>query len=410
MAPGQIRWKSPRFFAGIVGILLAGIAWEGNSHGGIIGKDPPSNVRSERSVEAILSGIGGRIEDCGGRLLSIGSRTFLSELYLPLARSGRLKELFLLIPGGEAMKPDEVTGIRERLAEAGVSRTNQETFRLEDGSVRGVMNGVSVRIFPVTRVPAGVGKGAVVFIDPEFLLSLYRNEVGTPVVELARKLVVTLRDRGVRSEDVFLASLPPSDDASLRYAFLEILLREMIASPATFEESLPEKWEILQKAETASFFAQSAEAALLYRRYLEIEPRDASACYKIAMAAVRDLDDDLALHWLHRAAAIDARFVRGFMSASDYLAKRRLFDPAERILRAGTAAFPRNGPLSTAFAAFLLMRGESTLARGNAAGAQEYFGMAAAVEGADRAVVDAAKRRLDPEPSSSGAQEGEEPQ
>jgi len=407
MTSRRIRGRTARFLAGASILILACFAGVETCRGGVIGKDAPALLRSERSLDVLSAGIGERVASRGGRLFSVSSRTFLEEIYLPLARAGRLKELFLLIPGQGALKEEDVTGIRDRLAAAGVPPADRGTFRLDDGTVRGVMEGVSVRIFPVTRVPAGDGVDAVLLVDPEFLLSLYGNEVKTPIVELARKLVVTLRDRNVRSQDVFLADLPPADDASLRYAFLPILLREMIAAPATFGETLPEKWEILQRAETAAFFAQSAEAVLLYRRYLDLAPGDASACYKIAMAAVRDLDDDMALHWLNRAAALDVRFVRGFRTASEYLAQRRLYDPAERILRAGTWAFPKDGALSTSLAAFLLMRGESILETGDVARAEEYFGMAAGVEGADRAVVESAKRRIGPKsPPAAGAGNG----
>lgn len=399
----RTRRRAVRFLVGGAILLLAGFPVEGTCLGGLIGKDAPVLVRTERSIDDLSAGIGERIASCGGRLLSVSSRTFLGEIYLPLARGGRLKELLLLLPGKEPLKGEDLAGIRNRLAASGVSPSDRETFRLDDGTVRGIMEGVSVRIFPVTRVPAGDGNDVVLLVDPEFLLSLYGNEVKTPIVELARKLVVTLGNANVRSQDVFLADLPPSDDASLRYAFLQILLREMIAAPGTFGETLPEKWEILQRAETAAYFAQSAEAVLLYRRYLDLEPRDASACYKVAMAAVRDLDDDLALHWLNRAAALDARFIRGFRTASDYLAQRRLYDPAERILRAGAAAFPKEGPLSTSLAAFLLSRGASLLESGDVARAEEYFGMAAGVEGADRAVVESARSRMGRQGSPSNA-------
>jgi hypothetical protein len=373
---------------------LAVLPTEGVCRGGIIGKDNTIRLRTVPSLDALSTEIEKRITPAGGRLFSVSSRTFLGEIYLPLVRKGLLKELFLLLPGENPMKEGDLTGIRNCLAAAGVSSPDRASFHLDNGAIRGLMEGASVRLFPLTRIPAWDGKEVVLLIDPEFLLPLYRNEVKTPIVELAWKLLVTLRGKNVRSEDVFLLDLPSGDDASLRYAFLSILLGEMIVSPSSFDENLPRKWEILQQAENAAFFGQYPETMTLYRRYLELSPKDASACYKIAMAAVRDLDDDMALHWLNRAAALDSRFLRGFVTASDYLGQRRLFDPAERILRAGTVAYPKEAPLATSLAAFLLMRGERILQTGDIEGAEAYFRMAAGVEGADKTVIDKARSRI----------------
>lgn len=369
-----------------------------------IGAGPPSRLEFVRSPDHLPGTLDPRLSLSGGRLLSIGSKTLLGELYLPLARKGRLKELFLLLPGQDALGDADLEGVRDRLTAAGVSAADRETFRVDDGTIRGKVEGVSVRLFPRNRFSRTDGKEVVLLIDPEFLLAAYRNEVATPIVELAWKLVTTLREKDVRSDDVFLLDLAPMEDASLRYAFLPILLREMIAAPETFRQALPEKWEILQQAENASFFAQYPESMVLYRRYLEVSPNDASACHKIAMAAVRDLDPDLALHWLNRAAKIDPRFRRGFAAAAEYFARRNLFDPAERIFRAAAAEYPSDGSIATSLASLLLMRGERLLETGDREGAKEYFGEVLRVTGADPAIADTARRGIDKagDPATAG--------
>jgi tetratricopeptide (TPR) repeat protein len=372
--------------------LFFSISSGGISRAGVIGKEPATRLRFARSIEALRAEIGKSRPAAGGRLFSVSSKVFLEELYLPLGRSGLFKELFVLLPSEKAMTDTDLADIRDRLARAGLSKTDQASFHLEDGTIRGVMEGISTRLSPLTRIPPREGQEDVLLLDPAFLLMIYRNEVKTPIVELAWKLMVTLREKNVRAEDVVLLDLPPADDLSLRYGFLPALLGDMIAQPSAFAGSPPGKWDILRQAETVSFFAQYPEATMLYRKYLEKNPGDASACYKIAMMAVRDLDDDMALQWLNKAAAADPRFARAFVEAADYLVRKNLLDPAERILRGGVAVFPKDPRMATSLASFFLMRGERIRESGDPEGAAAYFTSAARVEGADPAVREKAIR------------------
>ena len=383
------RGACPALALILISILSGGIA-----RAGIVGKEPVNPLRLARSIEPLPAEIGKGLSGADGRLFAVSARSFLEELYLPLVRNGSLRELSVLLPAENVMAEEDLAGIRSSLERAGVTEADRDSFRLENGTIRGLMAGVPVHLFPLTGIPARGGPGELLLLDPGFLHMIYKNEVRTPIVELAWKLIVTLRNHNVRAVDAVVLDLPPVDDVSMRYGFLPVLLEEMISSPATFKETFPEKWNLLQQAETAFYFAQYPESMLLYRKYLDGNPGDASACYKVAVMAVRDLDADMALQWLNRAAAADPRYARAYAEAADYLVQKELLDPAERVLRGGVAAFPKDPRMATSLAGFFILRGQRIGESGDPAGAAAYFAMAAQVEGADPAVRERASRLM----------------
>ena len=379
-------------FGAILLVLFSFLQAEGISRAGVVGKEPVNRLHSARSLEGLRTGIADSLPAADGRLFAVSSRSFLNELYIPLVRSGLLKELFVLLPSEDAMIDSNLADIRKQLAQAGLSQAELGSFHLDNGTIRGLMGGIPIQLCSLTRIPVREGRKEVLLLDPEFLLVIHRNEVKTPIVESAWKLLVTLRGKDVRVDDVVLLDLPPDGDLTLRYGFLPSLLWEMTAMPSEFADALPRKWDLLRQAESVFFFAQYPEAMSLFRKYVDMNPKDASACYKIAMMAVRDLDDDMALQWLNRAAAADSRFARGYVVAADYLVEKKLLDSAERILRGGAAAFPKEPRMATSLAAFFLMRGGRILEAGDPEGAKAYFEMAAQVETADPAVREKANR------------------
>ena len=211
------------------------------------------------------------------------------------------------------------------------------------------------------------------------------------MVALARRLVLTLADRNVRGKAVVIFDAVGRTDFSLEQGYLASLLREMLAAPRGFTADLPGKWKILGAADTAYFFSQYSDGMLLYKEYLGKAPGDASACYKIAMLAIRDLDVDLALHWLVKAAEADPLYRRAFSEVAGYLFRKELFEGAERVLLSGLSKAPKDPLLSTNLSALYLTRGESARQAGDEEAAREFFSLAAGVEGAEPQMRDRAR-------------------
>jgi len=165
----------------------------------------------------------------------------------------------------------------------------------------------------------------------------------------------------------------------------------MITAPGDFTNTPPEKWRILEAAETAFFFAQYAEGMTLFKEYLDKMPTDASACYKIALMAIRDLDVDLSLHWLVKAVEADPLYLRGFSEVAGYQFRKEMYEGAERVLLSGLSKAPKDPLLATNLSALYLSRGEAFREAGETGTALEFFSLAAGMEGAEPSVRDRAR-------------------
>jgi len=324
---------------------------------GVVGRDPVavSTARSQGEAKgAIEKGLPG----AGGRALLVSPHDYLGTLLLPLRRAGALKELVVLLPHDNVLMEGHLDELRGFLEKGGVPEGDRVGFRLDSGSIRGEIEGMPVRISTLTALPKQEGDFLVV-VDTAFLPVLYKNEVKTPMVGLARRLVLTLADRNVRGDSAVLLDAVGRPDFSLEQGYLAPLLREMMTAPGDFTNTPPEKWRILGAAETAFFFAQFAEGMTLFREYLGKMPTDASACYKIALMAIRDFDLDLSLHWLVKAVEADPLYLRGFSEVAGYLFRKELYEGADRVLLSGLSKAPNDPLLATNLSALYLSRGEA---------------------------------------------------
>jgi hypothetical protein len=356
---------------------------------GVVGRDPVavSTARNQREAkEALEKGLPG----AGGRALLVSPHDYLGTLLLPLRKEGLLKELVVLLPHDNVLTEGHLEELRGFLEKGGIPEGDRKTLRFENGSVRGAIVGMPILISTLTALPKQEGEFLVV-LDTAFLPAVYKNEVKTPMVALARRLVLTLADRNVRGKAVVIFDAVGRTDFSLEQGYLAALLRGMLAAPRDFTADLPGKWKILAAADTAYFFSQYPDGMLLYKEYLGKAPGDASACYKIAMLAIRDLDVDLALHWLVKAAEADPLYRRAFSEVAGYLFRKELFEGAERVLLSGLSKAPKDPLLSTNLSALYLTRGESARQAGDEEAAREFFSLAAGVEGAEPQMRDRAR-------------------
>ena len=288
---------------------------------GVVGRVPVTSVTTARSQQEAREALEKWLPGARGRALLVSPHDYLGTLLLPLSRSGALKELVVLLPHDNVLTGGHLEELRGFLEKGGIPERDREGLRFEGGSIRGAIEGMPIRISTLTTLTRQEGEFLVV-LDTAFLPAVYKNEVKTPMVALARRLALTLADRNVHGKSIVLFDAVGRADFSLEQGFLASLLREMLAAPRDFTADLPEKWKILGAAETAYFFSQYTDGMLLYKEYLGKAPGDASACYKIAMMSVRDLDVDLALHWLVKAVEADTLYLRAFSEVAGYLFRK----------------------------------------------------------------------------------------
>ena len=361
----------------------------------IVGRDPLPDVpvaRSQREARELLAK---ELPGAGGRLLLVSPHDYLATLILPLRREGALKELAVVLPFDNVLGEEHLEQVRTFQEQAGVPEEDRKTLRLSGGSIGGAIGGMPFALYTLAGLPRQEGREFLLALDTSFLSAVYRNEVKTPMVDLAWKLVLTLRDRRVFANRAVLFDAVGRADFPLEQGYLMILAREMLSDPGRFSDTLPEKWRMLKAAESAYFFAQYADGMALYRRYLEAAPGDASACYKIAMMAIRDLDVDMSLQWVNKAVEADPLYKRAYSEIGGYLFRKDLLDAAERVLLAGLNRFPKDPLLATNLAALYLSRGEALREAGETGAAAEFFALAADVEGADPPMRERAKTMAD---------------
>ncbi len=365
----------------------------------VVGAEAIPNLPTARSQAEASDALEKRLPDVGGRLLLVSPHDYLTGLLLPLRREGVLKELTVVLPFDNSLTQGHLEEMRSFLEKAGVTGEDRKTFTLDNGSITGRIEGMVVAVHAMTGLPRQ-DRSSLVVIDTAFLPAVYRNEVKMPMVDLAWKLVLTLKDRGMASAgSVVIFDATGRSDFPLEFGYLAALIKEMVSSPGDFAASLPGKWKILKSADGAYFFSQYAEGMSLYREYLRLAPGDASVCYRIAASAIRDLDVDMALHWLGKAVEADPVYKRAFAGVAEYLDRKELHDAAERVLLAGLAKFPKDLALSTNLSALYLSRGEAARKAGDTEGAREYFSLAAGVDGAESQLRDRARSLAGPPPA-----------
>lgn len=236
----------------------------------VVGAEAIPNLPTARNQAEARAALEKRLPEAGGRLLLVSPHDYLNGLLLPLRREGVLKELTVVLPFDNSLVRGHLEELRSFLEKAGVTGEDRKTFTLDNGSIAGRIEGMAVAVHTMTGL-SRQERSSLVVIDTAFLPAVYRNEVKTPMVDLAWKLVLTLEDRGVASAaSTVIFDAAGRSDFPLEFGYLAALLKEMLSSPGDFAVSLPEKWKVLKAADGAYFFSQYGESLSLYREYLQI--------------------------------------------------------------------------------------------------------------------------------------------
>lgn len=367
----------------------------------VVGDRPIRNILKVRNAAEAAEALRRELPKAAGRLILFSPHDYLAEIILPLHREGVLQDLVAVLPAEGMLTPASRDGVRAFLEAGGVAGDDRATFVADNGTVTGRIGRLSV----VLCTPKGLRRPemeSVVALDTAFLAAMYRDDVKTPMVALARKLVATMRARLVTASAVVIFDASGRPDFPLDFGYLPTLLKEIVSAPESFAAAPPEKWRLLAAAETGYFFMQFQLAAPLYARFLELAPGEPSACYRLAWMAARDLEVDAALPWLARAAS-DPPYRRGYAEIAEYLFRKGRVDGAERVLRAGLAAFPKDPVIATNLAGLYLASGVAAGDAGDLTVAARFFDAAAKVEGADPLLIRKAR-------SMGGARPGRAPQ
>jgi tetratricopeptide (TPR) repeat protein len=377
--------------AGMFLLTLLAAQGRGPAAAAVLGQDPAVDAGVVRSPDEALKALELALPRSSGRLLLLSQYPYMASLLLPLMEMGILKELVVVLPSEKPLGENALEGIRRSLADEEISPSDLDTLVFDNGVIRGRLGKIPCSLNALPGIPEGP-RPYTVAIDTFFLLGVYKSEVTIPMADLAGKLILTLRSRKVDASSVVLLDATSRAEFPLEHADLAMLLREMVVSPKDFDGTLPDKWRMRKRADLLYFFMQTEEASDLYRKWLAMEPRDASASYRLAMLAAWDLDADRSLRSMNKAASVDPAFKRGYLGIARVFDEKKRADATERILWSGLAKFPKDALLSTALAEYFLGFGAAASSKGARGEAEEYY------EGADPGVREEARSRLNPVP------------
>jgi tetratricopeptide (TPR) repeat protein len=199
-----------------------------------------------------------------------------------------------------------------------------------------------------------------VVLDLSFLPPMYKDEVRTPFVDLPRKLLATIEDRGLDLSRLRLW-VADRDRVPLAHGYLPNLASEMVRNPGSFRGEIPRKWRELRQGEYLAFFSAYEEAVPHLQKYLEEVPEDPSVLFLLAQLHFVDREIERGLRFLHRAFKADAYYIRGHREAALQYFRKGELENAERVLRAGLLQDPFTPDLKQGLAYVLLEQAKKLL-------------------------------------------------
>ncbi|MGE5246783.1 MAG: tetratricopeptide repeat protein [Verrucomicrobiota bacterium] len=222
-------------------------------------------------------------------------------------------------------------------------------FVLDNGAIRGGPGFERIRVTPVT-LPGEWPKRPLLVVDAGFFLPLYKDEVRTPMVPLVMKLVATLASASIRWDRAKIISRNRDREFPLEFGYVPQLLREVLSDPESFRDRLPERWDVLDRAQQMAFFGQAEEAEALYGKLTGF-PGLAAARYQAAQLSFKSgADFREGLRRLAAAAEEDAAYSRGFLVQGAAFWERGNLPAAVWILRQGRALFPEDAMMAVGLA------------------------------------------------------------
>lgn len=304
----------------------------------------------------------------GEEVTLFGPEDHLPDLFLPLHKEKRAGSLVVVVPSDTPLEEENLSAWKKYVA--GLSPGADNLFVLRDGALEGEVDGLPVRVVPIQGWKGGAGNGAVV-LDLSFLTAMYKDEVRTPFVDLPRKFIATIEDRGLDPSRLRLW-VADRGRVPLAHGYLPKLVSEIARNPGAFRGEIPRKWRELRQGEYLAFFSAYEEAVPHLQMYLEEEPEDPSVLFLLAQLHFVDREIERGLRFLRRAFKADAYYIRGYPEAALQFFRKGELESAERVLRAGLLQEPSTPELKQGLA-YVLLEQAKKLLPGDPPGAEARF-------------------------------------
>jgi hypothetical protein len=269
----------------------------------------------------------------GQKLIYFSTHSFFEDMLF----QGKKRNLQIgwVVPHKGEVSREKAEDLRryfERKIPEGIPREGMVALSVDNGVIRGEINGVRLEIIPYHRydVMEQLNNGPVVFADSSIPYYQYENEVSTPMIRGILAYSAMLWNHLGNGCDVyFLANdgeLPP------KYRYFSRYIQEIVSNPQMINNEIQEKWWLRANAEYLESFFQYDDALENYLKASSLMPDDPALLYQVAFLQAK-LGRNGYVDTLNRAYAMDNTFFDGFLEISIALAKSRRSGEAISLLR-----------------------------------------------------------------------------
>lgn len=259
---------------------------------------------------------------------SLKPLSIMNYLY-PAIREGMVKELYWVLPDALLSEEPLLKQFKNHLIETlgRVSIEDLESFRVQEGVIKGEIYGVPLTVCKLFDLPSF--KGTVILdIDVDYFdPPMVEGRVGVPSI-WPEELVALLKAKGVRSDIISICYSVKGGYLPLEYRFLGDDLADLFRRS---EDRSPHLVQIRRHKRAGHVFRSKKmyeEAAQEFQKALTLNPKDASLHYGLGMIYRLSGKVDEASMALAQAIALDPIYSHALPFDADYLVNKRMYEEA----------------------------------------------------------------------------------
>ncbi len=282
-----------------------------------------------------------------GRWDEILGKDYKTARYYPVGRSnyiyaaynaGMISRVYWVPPTKETVGEEPIENIRNRFASL-AGESGPEKLEKDGKAVSGTINGIPVYICNLRDIPAIAGE-TILAVDLTFFTVLYKDEVRTPFLELLASFMQTLGSSGLKASDAVISYSTSLDVVPLQQRFIGRYLKKFLSDPESLSGGPPAAWLLRAQGMHYDTFFQVEEALDAYSKAVDIDPKDASLRFDLALSYFSEKNAARMKEELDTAVSLDRGYYPAYISYGKYLADKGLTLDAESFLDEAEKAEP----------------------------------------------------------------------
>lgn len=254
--------------------------------------------------------------------------------------AGMFSKLYWIFPSKVPPEQLDLAKFRSQLLEKKIITAEEAAgINLLNGVYTGQIRGVPFEAVHYQRLRDIAGP-LVLHIDTGFFRGLYDNEIKTPLYNLLRDTVDSLRKRNWQPSVTTLSYSTAEGAVSLDVRFVISNLAELMQNPARLDGDMPKEWQLRSEALYAGDMYSQSKQQQLAQQLVQVAPNSAAAHYDRFQALFLDKRLEPALQALQRAVALDPGYAAAYLQLARIAAKEGKPNKALELLTPAEKRFP----------------------------------------------------------------------